>query len=57
MLFMQSLCRKKEASGLLGTSRPAKAFALSILQFEFCVLLFKDFNTSVFKWTGSSPAF
>ena len=40
--------RKQEASGLLGASRAGKAFALSILQFEFHVLVFKDCITVVF---------
>lgn len=37
--------RKQEAPGLCRTSRPGKVFALSILQFEFPVLVFKGCNT------------
>lgn len=36
--------RKQEASGLCRASRPGKVFALSILQFEFPVLVFKGCN-------------
>lgn len=53
---MQKLCRKRkeEASGILGASWPGKVFAFSILPFEFHVLVFKDCNTSLCKWTGCS---
>ena len=43
---MKKLCRrrKEEASGFWGALRSGAAFALGILWFEFCILVFKDCN-------------